>query len=524
MIINELEITKFRGFKDVKFPLGKAVTLISGQNGTQKTTVLGMLSQAFTIGKSSPLHGELPLCGGTYRSMFSDKFRFSDEFDKPKEHEWTLKLSIQEEPFIVESIPRDQATGSIRFWQKGKRQEGDGYIQLPVIYLSLKRLFPIGEDKKLTQDNSITLSNEEVKFFHQSYNEILISNEPITSIEALESRQKNTAGVSTSKYDWKTNSAGQDNIGKILLAVLSFKRLKNNYPDDYKGGIIAIDEIDATLYPGSQIKLLNKLFKFSNDYGIQFIATTHSLTLIEELDKISRQPGRSSQAVSVFLSKQNQQIVADVNLKYGAIKNNLNVSMGNRVNLKISVYTEDSETIDFAKAILGTKYKHLDFKRSTLGCTQYFDLINHSVDEFLFPKSIIILDADVIRLSSYQKYVRKQIKKNVVLLPGDDNPESTLAKFLIQLDDTDDLWAPRSEDNTYTKQICFRDYSIDDILSDRKKAKDWYNQQKGYGNWGRQGVKLIRKYLEKNPEVKAKFLLDFEKIYSQIAEERGLKI
>ncbi|GAL31063.1 putative ABC oligo/dipeptide transport ATP-binding protein [Vibrio variabilis] len=70
-----------------------------------------------------------------------------------------------------------------------------------------------------------------------------------------------------------------------MLAILSFKRLKEKHGSDYEGGILAIDEIDATLYPGSQIKLLDAFFNICKDLTIQVIATTHSLQLLEKADK-----------------------------------------------------------------------------------------------------------------------------------------------------------------------------------------------------------------------------------------------
>ena len=48
MIIDKISIKNFRGFKGVEFELGSHLTVISGQNGTQKTTILGMLSQPFS--------------------------------------------------------------------------------------------------------------------------------------------------------------------------------------------------------------------------------------------------------------------------------------------------------------------------------------------------------------------------------------------------------------------------------------------------------------------------------------------
>ena len=49
MIIKSVEIEKFRAFEHASFALGKRITAISGRNATQKTTVLGMIGQPFTI-------------------------------------------------------------------------------------------------------------------------------------------------------------------------------------------------------------------------------------------------------------------------------------------------------------------------------------------------------------------------------------------------------------------------------------------------------------------------------------------
>ena len=48
-MLKEIRIEKYRGFKQVSFTLGSHLTVIAGQNGTQKTTLLGMLTQMFTL-------------------------------------------------------------------------------------------------------------------------------------------------------------------------------------------------------------------------------------------------------------------------------------------------------------------------------------------------------------------------------------------------------------------------------------------------------------------------------------------
>ena len=42
MLIKKINIEKFRGFNNIEFELGENITVIAGQNGTQKTTILGL--------------------------------------------------------------------------------------------------------------------------------------------------------------------------------------------------------------------------------------------------------------------------------------------------------------------------------------------------------------------------------------------------------------------------------------------------------------------------------------------------
>lgn len=162
MIIEKVYIDRFRGFKEQTLELGSQISVIAGQNGTQKTTLLGLITQPFSIPKDNKMFGEKPLCGGSYKSAFSDKFRLSPKYDLPKSHEWTLSFK-NDADFTVESIPRQD--GSIRFWQKGSREKGSGYKQYPTIFLSLKRLVPLAEEKSVTLDDSISLTAEEFKEF-----------------------------------------------------------------------------------------------------------------------------------------------------------------------------------------------------------------------------------------------------------------------------------------------------------------------------------------------------------------------
>ncbi|WED29021.1 AAA family ATPase [Vibrio sp. DW001] len=525
MIIDKAHIERFRGFRDVRFSLGEQITLIAGQNGTQKSTLLGILSQTFTIPSKEHLFSdEVPLTGGSFRSAFQDKFRLSPNLDISGEHEWTLYFKDRDlhpdlnenGAFTIESIPRKlKGQDSIRFWQKGKRDAGSGYIQLPVIYLSLKRLIPIAEAGRIKSKNT-ELSVEENIWFSEYYNKILISADDIASVDYLESTNKNTLGVTTDHYDWHSNSAGQDNLSKILLAIISFKRLKKKYPENYSGGILAIDEIDATLYPGSQIKLFELLSKLCKEASVQLIATTHSLQLLEKLSILKKERGRDKHFNTVYLKKLDGFVTVEESPDYERILSNLNVSLGIIVKpKKISVYTEDPECIHFTKALLGRKFPNLEFSDIKLGCDNYVQLAQRKVPSFMFPNSIVILDGDT------RAKVDKSKLKNYICLPGNLNPESMVANFLESLLDADLFWTKVHDD--YSKRLCFKDFTVQEINTDRKKAKEWYNQQLQSKVWGLQGCHLYRYFLEKNPQDKLKFLDKFENIYNKTIEKNNAR-
>src|SRR6185312_7835747 len=356
MFIKRIEIQRFRGFQDVEFDLGTQLTVIAGQNGTQKTTILGLLTQPFTItDKGNPMKKEKPLSGGSFKSAFGEKFKLSEQFDLPKSHEWTLHIKDQE-PFVIESMKRSNEVGGLRFWRKSNREKGSGYVQLPVIFLSLKRLMPIGEDSSLAESGVHALTAAEINFFKKWHKKILISLEDISDTHYLESPDKNTLAVNTAHYDWRLNSAGQDNVGKILLSVISFMRLQTKYPEHYSGGILAIDELDATLYPGSQLKLFDALRTIASNLMLQIIFTTHSLTLLEHAinlyDQNQQKPATREQVKVIYLEKVNNQVKIRENITIQGIRHRLNVSIEGPKPVKLLAFVEDLEGKTFVKALL----------------------------------------------------------------------------------------------------------------------------------------------------------------------------
>ena len=515
MKVTDIEIIKFRGFNNIKFSLGRQITIFAGQNGTQKTTLLGLLTQPFAItDKENPIINEKPLCGGNYRSAFSEKFKLSQSFDLPKNHEWTLFLDSKEIPyFTLESILRDKTSSKIRFWKKGDRSKGAGYLPLPVIYLSLSRLTPIGEDSNITENKEFVLTDSEKDFYQKWHNKILIIPDiNINDIPLLKSNVKNTAGVNTDFYDWKMNSAGQDNLGKILLAIISFKRLKEKYPQHYNGGILAIDELDATLYPASQIKLLEALQHFATRYDIQIFFTTHSLSLLKESLNL-----KNPNLKTIFLERKDRKIVVREDFTFDYVKNKLNVTLNPSTKQnKVPLFTEDHEAYLFLKGIMQSKFSLFSYNKCSLGCGELLNLTKKKVYGFREKDSIIVLDGDIKNDSSKMKNIKNF--KNVLLLPGKESPELLLAEYLYEKNDSDKIWEELC--NEYTKQVAFKDYQINEIKNgngnkkSRDISKEWFKQQLQY--WGKDGSKLIKLWAKENESEVKEFVETILDVYNKI--------
>jgi AAA15 family ATPase/GTPase len=508
MVVEKIYIEKFRAFKNLEIELGR-ITAVIGKNGTLKTTLLGIISQMFTLTKSiSPMHGEKTIDGYNYRSQFSEKFKISKVFDKPGDHRWKLYMnreiySLDDGLYEAESIKRGKEYGDIRFWNAKGRKKGYGFIQCPVVYLSLKRLLPIGEEEELKTSES-SLTSDENNLLISWYEDIFsnVSSSSKKSVIDLQSDNKFSVSINNDDIDPITISAGQDNIGKILISILSFRRLKEKYKDDYKGGLLLIDEIESTLHSSALIRLMKLLNKFTNDYNLQIIFTTHSYDIvIKEL----KSANYINDCKIIYLQRKGDNIVMRDDLTLNQIKSDLgNEKLPKNEYSRIRVYTEDEKTKYIAKSILPNEYiRNIEFVSVSLSHGNYKNLLQKKCREFL--NSIILVDGDVKKCdSSLLRY------KNVLALPGEFCPEKMFYKYLRGLSEEDEFW--ESDIGGYTKQVCFRDYM--NIADDTNSYKKWYESQKS--EFGRSLSKIMKRWKKDNQDEVEKFNKWFENCYKTV--------
>ena len=502
MIIQSIEIEKFRAFKNASFSLGKRITAISGRNATQKTTVLGMIGQPFTISaKDHPMYGSKTIDGYNFRSQFKEKFKISPSHDVIGEHKWKLNLHngvYEHNYYLVESIARRQVgrEPTLRFWNAESRARGAGYIQLPVYFLSLSRLFPIGETGK-TQTVPPTLTQEEVDYCITNYRTILsiqnLSGTPSVGIEKGAS-SKTFAGVSDDIHDIFTNSAGEGNITRVILSVLSFRRLKEQYGRDYKGGILLIDELDATLYGFSQTKLVEYLWHAADEYKIQIVFTTHSPIILKCVNKLQRKE-RQEKGINLPLfaydgsiiylephyDQEGNRTIMPKNIctssELSGALNDINLAMPANEN-KINVYCEDDRAISFLQYVLSESLHinldlYMSFVDINLGWTNYVQLAEKKVPEFR--NNIIVLDGDVPQKQEYRSQARAINEAgNFLFLPL--VIEKSIFELLKNHSAFSKFETSFSRSPGFTYDVCFNHWPLDTEKYKTNEFKNWYAQ------------------------------------------------
>ncbi len=342
------------------------------------------------------------------------------------------------------------------------------------------------ENERYIQLDSQKLGDDLISEYSQIYNEIFSVMESIVPVHT-KSNNKNSFSPTTEKFDAHGISAGQDNIGHIILALLSFTQLKQSDPT-YSGGLLLIDEIDATLYPAAQKNLLKVLLRKGNELNLQIVFTTHSSDLLNFLSSRNASNFKNS---TNFVSLSNSLGIVTVNEGFSELTSLLadlnHEAMRTIKPKKINYYFEDSEACFFYKSIIdGVDFGcENNYKNLSISCGTYKSLIEKGFEEFF--RNVVVLDGDFVA-----GFPQNQ-NNNVVFLPGNERPENVVKTFLETLPENDAFWDNQYQ---YTKRVFLS--NLIGVLDNRESMKRWFNAQIEF--WGNEGINLFSRWKESNPE------------------------
>lgn len=309
----KMEIEYFRSFHDVQFDVGRKITAISGQNGVGKSNIASLIASGSGLSKKREL-------GSNFQPEFSDFFNVesTENFTEYKlfltykedGREGTVlkRLSFKDDTATnrgIRIIPRTSnrdmtGVGSKEAERMAKDTFGVGgaaRVPIPTIYLSISRLYPLGERretvtiKEIKKTNRLYQNEADAKF-REWYNAVIpgsIKRDASLSIIEKKTSSRSSLHMDMERTPTLSQSVGQDNIGNIISALVDIYLLSKQ--EDYAGAILCIDEVEVSLHPDTQLHLLSLLDKLADELDIQFVVSTHSLTILKELlKKQSRTP------------------------------------------------------------------------------------------------------------------------------------------------------------------------------------------------------------------------------------------
>lgn len=441
-LLKKLTIEKFRALNGLEIEFGDYITVVCGKNGTSKSSILGIAAQIFSFETDYIKNEALSfrqIMGGLFKSQYSEHFRISEKFDPVgsmkvrielhdgySDQDATAKLELMKRGRLPRPVVRNNSTA-------GEGGNSSRNFTHPVIFLSLKRLYPIA-DRNYKVKVMPYLNSHKQDF-------IGLTNELLNRQASMATGTVGTISSAVAygdNYDQESVSAGEDNAGQIILALMSFRKLKEEYPD-YKGGLLLIDEADAGLFPTAQVNLLKILGRECRGLNLQVVMTSHSPTLIEYAYQQSQ--GNRGRYKTIYLSDTFGGVQNKENWSWARISADINtqtVAAGEADRLpKVNVYFEDKEAADLFAVLMNRqpiKKFMTPLPEVTLGCSNYLQLIDKGVPEFS-EKSIVCLDSDAA-----EKVREKKNPKTVVLLPGSLPPDQLIFEFLYNLPAEHEFW------------------------------------------------------------------------------------
>lgn len=470
-MVKKLNIIKYRKLEKMELSMTPNVNVISGTNGTCKTSLLHIISNAHQSVTKNCTWLNNKECLDIIKqinSMTNPKIesltKGDKEYNDPANGVAGTLFTIDYFNHASLEFRKHNSKISNRYAVKPYYRKGsdDNLPFCPVVYLGLARLYPFGEYQnedaiKIIKKGLPEEYQKEIAYIYKrlvGINITSVCSQKLGDIKTRADFYSDKAGI-----DSNTISAGEDNLYIIISALVSLKYYFESIDSvNVVESILLIDEYDATLHPSIQFKLLDIFREYSNKYKIQIFFTTHSLSALEYALKKKDNVVYLIDNETTVLKMEAPDIYKIKMYLHNTTRDNIYLTKS------IPLFTEDNEARIFLNIIFDYFEEiHCEF----CGVRKFF----HLVDANIGAKNLQAIFNDSYLLQTTMKYIcildgdqKSDLSKYIITLPGGNSPEKVIMDYALELYDNDSFfWTAETILELNYGKIYFRDNIKQDI-------------------------------------------------------------
>lgn len=540
-MINYLRIKHYRKLKNIDIDLSKRINIISGTNGTCKSSILYMVSNAFQEVKTTAewlndkdVLKNIKGANNGINLKIERLTRGDEKYNDPAQGEsGSLFTCDYEDGVSLEFRRHNSKSGDKnRFALKPyyKRGANEKLPQLPVIYLGLSRLYAYGEYssdvaeiKKQLPENYFEI----VRQLYKKFTGITIENEQTQ--EMGEIKKRTSFSTDFEGIDSNTISSGEDNLLIILIALVSLRYYFENIDSKHQTeSILLVDEIDATLHPAFQNKLLDLVEEYANKYKIKLICTSHSLSLLEYAFQKKSNVIYLLDNITSVMQMEDADIYKIKMYLHNQSKEDIYISRS------IPIFTEDAEARLFLNCLFDS------FERKYKSKFSYIRNVFHLVEANISGDALVNIFSDDKLLRSTMRSIcivdgdkkaQHKLENYTIELPGDKSPEELIFDYAKELYNNDDaFWLDTTIISLGYTKIYFRDHVLVDINTIDEKIRLLKNNRESTKGVKRESNKkvfnqykrffeiIMRKWIDDNEQDVKYFYHNLHILFCKVSE------
>lgn len=540
-MINYLRIKHYRKLKNIDIDLSKRINIISGTNGTCKSSILYMVSNAFQEVKTTAewlndkdVLKNIKGANNGINLKIERLTRGDEKYNDPAQGEsGSLFTCDYEDGVSLEFRRHNSKSGDKnRFALKPyyKRGANEKLPQLPVIYLGLSRLYAYGEYssdvaeiKKQLPENYFEI----VRQLYKKFTGITIENEQTQ--EMGEIKKRTSFSTDFEGIDSNTISSGEDNLLIILIALVSLRYYFENIDSKHQTeSILLVDEIDATLHPAFQNKLLDLVEEYANKYKIKMICTSHSLSLLEYAFQKKSNVIYLLDNITSVMQMEDADIYKIKMYLHNQSKEDIYISRS------IPIFTEDAEARLFLNCLFDS------FERKYKSKFSYIRNVFHLVEANISGDALVNIFSDDKLLRSTMRSIcivdgdkkaQHKLENYTIALPGDKSPEELIFDYAKELYNNDDaFWLDTTIISLGYTKIYFRDHVLVDINTIDEKIRLLKNNRESTKGVKRESNKkvfnqykrffeiIMRKWIDDNEQDVKYFYHNLHILFCKVSE------